>query len=476
MIVLATRAFTAREPPCYELRPGTAMTLDLDRVLDALGPAARVSYAPPNIYPMSAPRFTASSGTERNYPADRRLGVYVHVPFCSYHCTFCFYATKIGAEAAEKSRYVAALKRELEWLQDGSLLTQLYVGGGTPTALSPEQLSEVLAAVFGKVVRDGRHAHTVETSPETLTAEHVDVLRRHGIERVSMGVQSLSDDVLDAVKRRHTRDMVEESCRLLLGAGLMLNIDLIYGLPGQEPEGIERDFEYVARLGAHSVTTYNLRVNERTPVAKTLAADERLDLSKLVRWRSGIAAVAEDLGFGLKRWHTFHRQEVAGPVGDVVRRFEDVTGQGNQLGVGNSARSRLNDVIFRNHSAIDTYVQRVEAGASPVEETFALSEGERKLRFVTLTLGDGKTLHREAYREAFGTPVEHDFEEPLIRLSDAGLIEEQQGVIGLTSAGQLLYDLVTRAFYPETVRRWMEERQSLAASAADRHRPAPAGN
>jgi len=78
--------------------------------------------------------------------------------------------------------------------------------------------------------------------------------------------------------------------------------------------------------------------------------------------------------------------------------------------------------------------------------------------------------------EAFGTPVEHDFEEPLIRLSDAGLIEEQQGAIGLTSAGQLLYDLVTRAFYPETVRRWMEERQSLAASAADRHRPAPAGN
>src|SRR5262245_30723896 len=83
-------AFTARERSCYDLRPGTAMTLDLDRVLDALGPAARVSYAPPNIYPMSAPRFTASSGIERTPPADRHVGVYVHVPFCSYHCTFCF--------------------------------------------------------------------------------------------------------------------------------------------------------------------------------------------------------------------------------------------------------------------------------------------------------------------------------------------------------------------------------------------------
>jgi oxygen-independent coproporphyrinogen-3 oxidase len=316
----------------------------------------------------------------------------------------------------------------------------------------------------------------VETSPETLTAEHVDVLRRHGIERVSMGVQSLSDDVLDAVKRRHTRDMVEDSARLILAAGMMLNVDLIYGLPGQTPEGIERDFEYVARLGAHSITTYNLRVNERTPVAKTLAQEERLDLSQLVRWRSGIAALAEDLGFGLKRWHTFHRQEVDGPVGDVVRRFEDVTGQGNQLGVGNSARSRLNDVIFRNHASLDAYVERIEAGTSPVEETFALSEGERKLRFVTLTLGDGKTLHREAYRDTFGAPVESDFSEPLTRLTDAGLIEEQDGAIGLTKAGRLLYDLVTRAFYPETVRRWMEERQALAASSAGRQRPAPLGN
>ncbi len=452
------------------------MTLDLDRVLDALGPAARVSYAPPNIYPMSAPRFAASSGTERTHPADRHIGVYVHVPFCSYHCTFCFYATKIGAEAAEKSRYVAALKRELEWLQDGDVLTQLYVGGGTPTALSPEQLSDVLAAVFRKVTRDARHAHTVEASPETLTPEHVDVLRCHGIERLSMGVQSLSDDVLDTVKRRHTRDVVEQSCRLLLGAGLMVNVDLIYGLPGQTPDGIERDFEYIARLGAHSITTYNLRVNERTPVAKTLGQDERLDLTKLVRWRRGIAAVAADLGFSAKRWHTFHRQEVDGPVGDVVRRFEDVTGQGNQLGVGNSARSRLNDVIFRNHSSLDTYVERVEAGTSPVEETFALSEGEQKLRYVTLTLGDGKTLGREAYSEAFGTSVESDFAEPLTRLADAGLIEERQGAIGLTNAGRLLYDLVTRAFYPETVRRWMEERQSLAATLADRHRPAPLGN
>jgi oxygen-independent coproporphyrinogen-3 oxidase len=447
-------------------------TLDLARVLAVLGPAAAVSYAPPNIYPMSAPRFTAGSGAERPHPVGRDLGIYVHIPFCSYHCTFCFYATKIGADLAQKRRYVNALITELDWVREGSLLTQLYVGGGTPTALPPGLLARMLEAVFQKMASGRRHAHTVEASPETLTPEHVAVLQSHGIGRVSMGVQSLNDGVLDTVQRRHTREMVEASCRLLVEAGLMVNIDLIYGLPGQTHDGFRRDFEAIAGLGAQSITTYNLRVNERTPVARSLADDERLDLANLVRWRSTVTTAARALGFVPKRWHTFHRHSVDGPAAEVVRNFEDVTGHGNQFSVGMSARSRLDNVVFRNHASFETYLERVENGRSPVEETIALSGHERKLRFLALTLGDGKALPRAAYQEEFGCLLESDFSEPLTRLSEAGLIQEQLGSISLTETGQLLYDLVTRAFYPETVRRWMEERQSLAAVSANL-RPRP---
>jgi oxygen-independent coproporphyrinogen-3 oxidase len=451
---------------------GLPETLDLARVLAVLGPAAAVSYAPPNIYPMSAPRFTAGSGAERPHPVGRDLGIYVHVPFCSYHCTFCFYATKIGADLAQKRRYVDALITELDWVRDGSLLTQLYVGGGTPTALPPGLLARMLEAVFQKMASTGRHTHTVEASPETLTPEHVGVLQSHGIGRVSMGVQSLNGGVLDTVQRRHTREMVEASCRLLVETGLMVNIDLIYGLPGQTHEGFRRDFEAIAGLGAQSITTYNLRVNERTPVARSLADDERLDLANLVRWRSTVTTAARDLGFVPKRWHTFHRNPVDGRTADVVRNFEDVTGHGNQFSVGMSARSRLDNMVFRNHASFETYLERVEGGRSPVEETMALSEHERKLRFLALTLGDGKVVSRASYQEEFACSLESDFAEPLTRLSDAGLIREQLGTISVTETGQLLYDLVTRAFYPETIRRWMEERQALAAVSSNL-RPRP---
>jgi oxygen-independent coproporphyrinogen-3 oxidase len=421
---------------------------------------------------MSAPRFTAGSGAERPQPVGRDLGIYVHVPFCSYHCTFCFYATKIGADLAQKRRYVDALITELDWVREGSLLTQLYVGGGTPTALPPGLLARMLEAIFRKMAACGRHAHTVEASPETLTPEHVGVLQSHGIGRVSMGVQSLNDGVLDTVQRRHTREMVEASCRLLVESGLMVNIDLIYGLPGQTHDGFRRDFEAIAGLGAQSITTYNLRVNERTPVARSLADDERLDLANLVRWRSTVTRAAGDLGFVPKRWHTFHRHQVDGPAADVVRNFEDVTGHGNQFSVGMSARSRLDNVVFRNHASFETYLDRVEGGRSPVEETMALSEHERKLRFLALTLGDGKALPRASYQEEFACSLESDFAEPLVRLSDAGLIREHLGTISVTETGQLLYDLVTRAFYPETIRRWMEERQALAAVSSNL-RPRP---
>jgi oxygen-independent coproporphyrinogen-3 oxidase len=432
-----------------------------------LGPTASVSYAPPNIYPMSAPRFTADRNVDRPHPAGLDLGLYVHIPFCSYHCTFCFYATRIGADGEQKRRYVDAVLRELEWVRPGSRLIQLYVGGGTPTALPPELLSRVLEAIFRATTDHDRHAHTVETSPESLTTEHVEVLVERGIRRVSMGVQSLDDRVLDTVKRRHTRAMVEASARRLVEAGRMVNVDLIYGLPGQTHESFRSDVETVVGLGVHSFTAYNLRVNERTPVGRSLADDERLDLATLAGWRSCVADAARELGFEPQRWHTFRRRQVSGPLAATVAAFDDVTGQGDQLGVGMSARSRLSHVVFRNHPTLETYQERIESGQSPVEERFALSEGERKLRYLALTLGDGKGLSRADYRAAFGSSVESEFAEPLARLAEAELVEDQGAMICLTETGQLVYDLVTRAFYPETAQRWMQERQALAATAGN---------
>jgi oxygen-independent coproporphyrinogen-3 oxidase len=161
----------------------------------------------------------------------------------------------------------------------------------------------------------------------------------------------------------------------------------------------------------------------------------------------------------------------------AAARFVDRTGEGNQFGIGVSARSRLDHVVFRNHAKYETYLERIHCGESPVEETIALGDTERRLRFIALTLGDGRTLSRADYRQEFGTSCDDDFHAAIEQLIEVDLVRDEQDRICLTEKGQLLYDLVTRAFYPGKIRRWMDARQDLAHTAANlrpRKEPLPA--
>jgi oxygen-independent coproporphyrinogen-3 oxidase len=443
--------------------PGLSAS-ELERIAAALGPAVHTPYAPPHVYPMSAPAFTPSPQAERQRPPGDRLGLYIHVPFCNYSCNFCFYVRRIGDGRPEMERYVQALRRELQWVAPGSRLTQLYVGGGTPTALPAHLLDSVLADVFERMKPEGTAIHTVESSPESVTREHLEVLTSRGIGRVSMGIQTLNADVLQRVNRQHSGAEALAACERLLDSGLLVNIDLIYGLPGQSEEMFAHDFETLDRCGIDSVTVYNLRVNERTSVVHDLAPGEHLSLARLVQWRAFVLHTAARLGFTQKSWHAFERRVVSRPG------HEDHTSTGDQFGIGASARSRLGHTIYRNHSSTPTYLERVERGLSPVEDHFPLGEQDRKLRFITTSLGVGKPLRRQGYEQAFGTAFDDDFGEPLRRLGQANLVADDGESVQLSATGRLVWDLATLAFYPQRIRDWLGQRQ---AAVVDRRAKEP---
>src|SRR6185369_15724223 len=177
-------------------------------------------------------------------------------------------------------------------------LAQLYVGGGTPTALPADLLDAVLAAVQARTRVEPGAALTVECSPESLTDAHVDVLRRRGVNRVSMGIQSLDDDVLVELHRRHgVAASALAACDRLTAGGFFVNVDLIYGLPGQSEESFCADLESVTEHRPHSLTLYNLRLNEHTPLANVVADLDRLDLAALVRWRTVVRTATRALGY-----------------------------------------------------------------------------------------------------------------------------------------------------------------------------------
>lgn len=439
---------------------------DIDRIADALAGALHVPYAPPHIYPMAAPVFRTAPGVVRQRADDAPLAVYVHVPFCNYACTFCFYAKTIGDDAATKARYVDAVERELAWIPPGTVLRHLYLGGGTPTSLPPALLDRVLGAVLERTVPAPRARWCVESSPESLTPEHVAVLRARRVGRVSVGVQSLDATELDRVHRRHAPERALDVLRMLVAEGFVVNVDLIYGLPGQTEETFARAFAAVVATGVDAVTTYSLRVNERTPVARALAPAERLDLPRKLHWRAHVKRTADAVGFVQTRWHTFVRPDGGQAPGPDA--LDDTGSSGDQFGAGPSARSRLAATVYRNHADLETWRAHVEAGASPVAETFALADQDRRIRFLGQSLGDGRPLDRGAWLTTFGVPIEAEFGPVLERLRGADLVADDGGALVLTPTGQLVHDLVTLAFYPPATQAWLSERQAAALAPRSR--------
>jgi oxygen-independent coproporphyrinogen-3 oxidase len=266
--------------------------------------------------------------------------------------------------------------------------------------------------------------------------------------------------VLVAINRRHNARQAIEACELLVASGFYVNVDLMYGFPGQSEASFCSDLESLAARRPDSFTIYDLRLNEHVPLRTSMTVADRLDLARLMRWRATVLQATQALGYVQTRWHTFVRGDHRPSAYDRAPCVDGFAA-GRQLGIGISAVSHLGETIYRNHDGFDGYLARVECDQSPVDGTFVLTEEDHKTLFVTRTLGDGERLQRAEYARAFGNAIEDDFGETIDRLSAADLIHEEPDELFLSTTGRLVYDLVTVAFYPPRARRWLREREQL---------------
>lgn len=430
----------------------------LQRIARALESTPTAAYTAPHDYPHGAPLFRHSPGMERERAHNDVLRLYLHIPFCNYACSFCCYAKRVGVDREQMARYVAAVRKELQWVRPGTRVNQFFMGGGTPTALPADLLDELLGAVAERMPYENGGVHTVETSPESMSPRHLEVLLDRGVGRISMGIQTLQEDILDEVKRGHDQNLAMDTIHAVVDADLIMNIDLMYGLPGQDHADFARDFERVADAGVHAVTAYSLRLNEMTSVQRALRPEERFDLARLMAWREAVRETAARHGFTQTRWHTFKKLDSIAARHERLPVSDDGDMRGYQLGVGMSARSSLGHTLYRNHTKLKTYMERVEAGASPVEEHIPLDGQDLRTQFVARSLGDGKSLDTGDYVRVFDSEFQSDFDETLDRLGDAGLVRRDGSLFRLSETGELIYDLVMLSFYPEHARRWLKQR------------------
>ena len=214
-------------------------------------------------------------------------GIYIHIPFCKRRCIYCdFFST---TQSEKKAEYVHALVRELEIRKDylnNEEIETIYLGGGTPSQLSQEELEEIFTHIYKvyKVTPDAEI--TLEANPDDLTPEYVSMLRGLPINRISMGIQTFQEGTLKLLHRRHTAQQAIEAFKRCREAGFQnISIDLMYGLPGETLNTWEQDLQQAIDLHPEHISAYHLIYEEGTALwnlreqNKVEEAEEELSLT-----------------------------------------------------------------------------------------------------------------------------------------------------------------------------------------------------
>ncbi len=375
------------------------------------------------------------------------IGLYIHVPFCIRKCSYCSFAS-VPLEGGPVSGYMSALEREMEMraalLPPGDRsVDSIYIGGGTPTCLSGDDLAGILERVFSLFNVAGGAEITVEANPGTVDGEKLKILKNAGVNRISMGVQACRRELLNILGRLHSYPEAEKSFLEARHAGFdNINVDLIFGIPGQSSRQWHECLEKIIDLEPDHISAYGLQLEEGTalsrmvregalnPCPEDLEAEMYRDLIEILTARgyvhyevSNFAVPGRFCRHNLRYWHN--------------RPY---------LGLGPAAHSCLGGRRFANEPSLPGYLEKLAAGLLPVswQEEIGPETEMSETVFLGLRLIEG--LDVEGFRKRFGRSVDEVYPGEIDRLSGLKLVERADGRLRLTRRGLMLGNAVFAEF------------------------------
>ena len=180
---------------------------------------------------------------------------YIHIPFCNSICTYCDFC-KMYYNSEWVDKYLNTLEKEISKYYKGEELSTIYVGGGTPTCLNEKQLEKLLN-IINILNKNETIEYTIETNVESLNIEKIKLLKKYGVNRVSIGVQSILEKNIKYLGRNHTKEQVSFLIKELKENGIKnINVDLIYALPNQTLDNLKKDLDFILRLDVFHISNY----------------------------------------------------------------------------------------------------------------------------------------------------------------------------------------------------------------------------
>lgn len=405
-----------------------------------------------SIYPSLSEMRPFAPGDLPAYPAVVN-NVYVHIPFCSGVCDFCsYYLVAIHpARRAIIGSYLEQVRDEFDFHARHTRLdiTYLYFGGGTPSLIPPAALDDFLGFLVSRGYLNSSVIGTLELHPEffadeTAALRFLDILKRHGIRRVSVGYQVSDEELLRETKRRHAAGFMSAAMALLRSAGFLVNLDLMYGLAGQSLESWEMTLADAIRFGPDSISTYFLFVDRGTGLYERVRRGQvKLPPHRQVQTQHLMAQLAlESAGY-----YELPNDFWARPTGDPATfRPERLPSSAVTLPIGPGAYGYYGSTQLANVFDLEEYGRRMARGESPVWRGYRLNAIESFHRDVMFALKNDPFIDCSLFRTAYNMcPLEY-FTAVFGELAALGLVTIDESRIYLTAKGRLCVEEIACLF------------------------------
>lgn len=385
-------------------------------------------------------------------PAEVPLGLYLHIPFCRKRCKFCYFKVFTDKNSQEVERYVSALAREIELVSKLPVMGDrafrfVYFGGGTPSFLSPKQLTRLVDRLRENISWDQAEEVTFECEPGTLNEVKVHTLRELGITRLSLGVEHFDDEILRENGRAHESGEIYKAWPWIQAAGFLnTNIDLIAGMVGDNDASWKDAVKRAIDLEPDSVTIYQMELPFNTVYSKDILGNQVespvADWQTKRDWVDYAFDQFAEAGYACSSAYTMVKDPEA-----VNFSYRDNLWQGSDLiATGIASFGHVSGVHYQNKPEWQDYCGELENGTLPLGRALKTTPHQQLVREVILLLKRGY-LDGEYFQAKFGVNIFEEWKEVWSQYEVEGYLKRQGNRVEVTRAGLLRVDGLLPAFF-----------------------------
>ena len=373
-----------------------------------------------------------------------KISLYIHIPFCAQKCLYCDFPSFARKDHLRKA-YIEALNKEIISLREkhnNLEINTIFIGGGTPSVLEADEL-ECLLKEVAKLNMAKDIEYSMECNPGNLTEEKLEVMKKYGVNRISMGLQAKQDNLLKGLGRIHNYKTFKENFLLAKKVGFNnINVDLMFGLPNQRLNEWEETLREIISLEPAHISAYSLIIEEGTAFYNLYENDKlKLPTEEEERKMYHLAKkILEENGFNQYEISNYAKE------GKECRHNLSYWNMDNWIGVGSAAASYINGKRIKNISSVEEYINSINEKGEAVEEIINNSKNDNMEEFMFMGLRKINGIDENEFKNRFSMNINDVYGEILNKYIGEGLLIRGSGRIFLSEKGIEISNIIMADF------------------------------